>query len=118
MDAVEYLKIKTSMSNRCNTGNGSCDCCPLSSANNSKGIYCDELEEKYPGKAVEIVENWAKEHPVKTYLSVLLEKFPKVQMIDIGVPKFCCTLIFNAEEACQHMSCQDCWNREYKEETN
>ena len=41
-------------------------------------IIAVKLEIDYPEQAVEIVEKWAKENPVKTYLSVLLEKLPHV----------------------------------------
>ena len=46
-----------------------CRDCPL--------IIAVNWKLNYPEKAVEIVEKWAKENPVKTYLSVLLEKLPK-----------------------------------------
>ena len=108
MKAVDYLKEKARMSN-----------CPL---NNVENMACVILESKYPEKAVEIVEKWAKENPVKTYLSVLLEKFPNVPLDKKGVPiSFCPEDIYGGEEweDCNSIiegKCTKCWNREYKEE--
>lgn len=74
-----------------------------------------ELTEK------EYAEQWAEENPVKTYLSVLLEKFPNVQMNTVnGIPEFCPQCIFGGEVwvKCDYTSetCMKCWNREYKEQ--
>ena len=85
-----------------------------------KNLTCVKLEGNNPVKAVEIVEKWAKEHPVKTYLSVLLEKLPNVKIDKGGFPRICVSELFNTEKYCNDVSinCRDCWNREYKEETN
>lgn len=78
-----------------------------------------------PNKTIEIVEQWAKEHPVKTYLSVLLEKFPKTQFNRNKTPNFCPHNIFGEKakfKECDNCDigsvclCLKCWNREYKEE--
>lgn len=114
MKAVEYLKAKARMCNAlvCN--------CPLSKRNNEKGLLCESFEKDYPEKAIEIVEKWAKENPVKTYLSVLLEKLPNSQIHKNGLPKFCPDLLFGEKakpkECMNDTSCKQCWNREYKEE--
>ena len=116
MNAVDYLKAKDRMTKECRIR---CDECPLSKDINGKGIDCMWLKRNYPEQAVEIVEKWAKEHPVKTYLSVLLEKFPNARMHnDSGIPfpTICPHSIFNIEERCPPTHCVDCWNREYKEE--
>ena len=116
MEAVEYLKAKSRMCNVlvCN--------CLMSKRNNGKELLCGSFEKDYPEQAVEIVEKWANEHPIKTYLSVLLEKFPMVPLDEKGLPKtFCPEEIYGGEEwECCHNKvegkCKKCWNREYKEE--
>lgn len=113
MNAVDYLKAKERMTKECCI---SCDECPLSKNSNGKNVDCMWLRRKYPERIVEIVEKWAKENPPKTYLSVLLEKFPNATMGEDGCPKCCPTSLFNIEQECPKLPCDKCWNREYKEE--
>lgn len=119
MKAVDYLKAKERMTNGCDADY----CvfkCPLSSRRNKIYKSCTKFELSNPEQAIEIVENWTKENPVKTYLSVLLEKFPNAEMHKNGLPKFCPDLLFGekakSKECINDMNCKDCWNREYKEE--
>ena len=112
MKAVDYLKEKARMTNNCDT----CRNCPLDNVENM--MTCIVLESKYPEKAVEIVEKWAKENPAKTYLSVLLEKLPNAKVLEGSFARFCPNTVFNTNEKCPsaNTSCKDCWNREYKED--
>lgn len=110
MKAIEYLKAKARFCT------GICNICPLNSNNNEEKLYCDDLEIERPEIAVELVEKWAKENPVKTYLSVLLEKFPNTKLNYNGIPTICLSDLFDIDgRQCPVMTCQDCWNREYKE---
>ncbi len=122
MDAVKYLQERNRMTNDCGI-----DCwdCPLSKNKTKANLDCHRFEHKNPEKAIAIVEQWAKEHPVKTYLSVLLEKFPNVPLINNNQPKFCPNVLFNIDRnGCpkiekndvRTMSCAECWNRECKED--
>lgn len=115
MNAVDYLKEKARMTNNCN---GGCDECPLRSEENGEGIGCTEFEGEFPEQAIEIVKKWAKENPVKTYLSVLLEKFPNTKLHKSIPETFCPYHIFKTNKPCYdgYLPCVDCWNREYKEE--
>ena len=115
MKAVDYLKAKVRMTDNCHI---LCRDCPFYRMDD-----CSELEADYPEQAVEIVEIWAKEHPPKTYLSVLLEKFPYTKMIYDGLPKYCPRDLFNIDRvcpktSCKDWSCKDCWNRECEEVEN
>lgn len=110
MKAVDYLKAKGRMTGNCHI---LCRDCPFYRVDD-----CSELEADYPEQAVEIVEKWAKENPVKTYLSVLLAKLPNTKLRDGGFPKFCPRAVFNINQKCPPITCMDCWNREYKEEEN
>lgn len=116
MDAEKYLKERGRMSNGCNTY--SCKDCKLGLCYNRHELTCTELEHRYPEEAVAIVENWAKEHPVRTYMSVFLEKFPDAAKED-GVPVTCVVAVFGEKkkpEGCYNsITCSDCWNREVEE---
>ena len=120
MKAGDYLKEKARMTKgRCST-NYECSKCPFNHKNNGKQVSCTQIEEMHPELAVKIVEKWAKEHPVKTYLSVLLEKLPKTSINEHGVPKTCPDALFGKSayfDSCNcPYECVKCWNREYKEE--
>ena len=112
MDAIKYFKVKVRMTHKCRMD---CSKCPLYRHNNEKNVSCIDLEEMYPESAVEIVEKWEKENPVKTYLSVLLEKFPHGKRKPFGAPVVCPRDLFNIDQACPGTSCKDCWNRECEE---
>lgn len=116
MNAIKYQKEKRRMTKGCSSS--SCDDCLLHPKNNKKGILCTRFEQQYPEKAVAIVENWAKEHPVKTYKSVFLEKFPDAKIEKNGVP-YPCIIYFFGEKvrpgACGNCSCTYCWDREVEE---
>ncbi len=94
MDAVEYLKAKARMTKRgdgavCNI---SCKDCPIGIDNNGVEINCRKLESYYPEKAVEIIKQWAAEHPRKTRQSEFLKMFPNAALDD-GTIRTCPQLI-------------------------
>ena len=43
-------------------------------------LSCRTFITEYPDKAKEIVEKWAKEHPIKTRQDVFLEQYPNAQL--------------------------------------
>nr|DAS59588.1 MAG TPA: hypothetical protein [Caudoviricetes sp.] len=69
MDAVKYVKTKY----RLCRSKDSCSECPLQDKENCCCI-ADIIE--YAEKAAQIVEQWAKDHPVKTRQSEFLKMFP------------------------------------------
>ena len=73
MDAVEYVKTKY----RLCRSKDSCFECPLEDKENC-GYIMDTIE--YVEKAVQIVEQWAKDHPVKTRQSEVLKQFPNADL--------------------------------------
>lgn len=115
MDAVEYLKQKNRMTNNCTIA---CNICPLAIENNNGNLVCANRDTISLEEAVATVENWAKEHPVRTYMSVFLEKFPDAEKED-GVPAACVVAVFGEKkkpEGCYNsINCSDCWNREVEE---
>ena len=110
MDAIEYLKTRTRMTNNCTIN---CDECLLHYKNNDKELYCNKLEEYYPNEAIKIVEEWGKEHPlisnVDKYKEVIKETFGDdlIDICDKQVPNFKCSSFTSCDE------CIEFWNSEY-----
>ena len=116
MDAVEYFKAKGRMTKKCK---GSCSSCLLSSDLNGKDISCESFEYEYPERAVKIVEDWLKEHPVKTRQSEFLKMFPNARLHN-GVINICpVELGEQKEEQCESITCANCkkkfWGKEIEE---
>lgn len=115
MDVIKYFNTKKRM---CEFHKGTCHLCPMGKDNTKTHLLCFELQQEKPEIADAIVEQWAKEHPVKTYKSVFLEKFPDAAKED-GVPVTCVVAVFGEKkkpEGCYNsITCSDCWNREVEE---
>lgn len=124
MDAVKYFKERKRMLD--SLGRISeicvgvvCENCPMSSKNNEFKCSCESLEIEYPEKAIEIIEKWSSEHPVRTMLMDFMEKHPKAPLEEDGAPNMCpYKLGYEAKDEieCDFFSdCIDCWNRPIKE---
>ena len=122
MDAVEFIKEHNRM---CKTLKSSCEECELSIKNNGVHEYCAEFIAENPEEAVEIVEQWAKEHPKKTRQSELLKLFPRVGMASNGTIDFC-PISFDEEFTCPEKGkfdsgecrCPDCRKKYWLEEVD
>lgn len=85
MDAVEYLKTIKRM---CELHKPMCwgednhTPCELRIKANAKGMTCCDYTTTFSKEAVEIVEKWAKEHPIKTRQSEFLKSFPDARLFD------------------------------------
>lgn len=102
MDAVKYLKERNRM---CDSYNNMCDGCGF-----GKVPKCNRTEDDNPEKAVEIVEKWSKEHPMKTRQSEFLKMFPNAD-IGQGYLNVCPKRIdLNSltEDECADLRCSDC----------
>lgn len=73
MDAVEFVKTLGRMCN------AECIRCEFWKRKSS-GESCTSWQKDNPEEAVAIVEQWAKEHPVKTRQSVFLEQWPDARI--------------------------------------
>lgn len=116
MDVIKYFNTKKRM---CKFYKGTCHLCPMGKDNTKTHLLCFELQQEKPEIADAIVELWAKEHPVKTYKSVFLEKFPDAKIEHSGTPCPCIIYIFGEKAKpvnCGTCGCVYCWNREAKEE--
>ena len=93
--------------------------CPMDATYRGR---CWELLYKKPTAAEKVVAKWCAEHPVKTYLSDLLEKYPDVPLNDEGTPRAFCPSNLYGDTApdCngEYTGCVACWNRPLPEEMN
>lgn len=104
MDAVEYVKQRERMCNYYTN----CTECPAG--------YCEECSSlNGVSKLVPIVEQWSKEHPVKTRQSEFLKQWPDAEIGDDGYPSVApCQLDKDMEEkdengvCCKNCECAEC----------
>ena len=99
-----------------------CDECELNK--NKKYSSCELFMMKEPEKAVEIIEEWSAEHPIKTRQSEFLEQYPEVAKDEHGVIDIAPCAIEksrfrkNSERICNtpEKSCKQCRNEYWNEE--
>lgn len=82
MDALEFLKERRRMCLSYDT----CKECPLDGAKCAPGSSTSDEEYE---KIVAAVEQWSKEHPLKTRQSVFLEQYPEAEIDVNGVVGLC-----------------------------
>ena len=113
MDAVEYVKQRERMCGYY----GNCDKCLA-----NKVIGCATIAKI--SQMVSIVEQWAKEHPVKTRQSEFLKQWPDARLYE-GVLGICPNMLMYRDETTGQctknvMFCPDCrrdfWLAEIKDE--
>lgn len=114
MDAVKYVKTL----HRLCKSKDNCFECPLQDKENC-GCITDTIE--YVEKAVTIVEQWAKDHPVKTRKSEFQKMFPNANMYRITTTF--CTAHFDKKKACEvgvasEEMCEKCRYKYWNEEVN
>lgn len=104
MDAVEFLKALGRLCNNYLCG----DNCPLIDS-------CDDESDDSYVRKVQIVEQWAKEHPAKTRQSEFLKQWPDARVGDDGYPSVApCQLYKDIEEkdengiCCKNCGCDKC----------
>lgn len=115
MKAVVFLKEKRRM---CESYKYRCTGCPLWTHKEHRAIGCNAILKDYPEDAVELVEQWAKEHPRKTYKQDFFEKHPYATKTEKGNPVVCRKNIYGWESTGCGIVCSACWNEEMKEERN
>lgn len=107
-----YFKEKKRMTGDCKIN---CENCPISGDNNKTDLICEELENTYPDKAIEIVQRWSDEHQQETRLEHFLKMFPNAR-VDNGRPSVCVRYLNeNIECSLPKMHCKACWDKPYTE---
>ena len=114
MDAVKYLKERERMCNSySNMYSNMCDGCGF-----GKAPKCNRTEGDNPEKAVEIVEKWSAEHPIKTRQSEFLKMFPNAD-IQNDVIRICPKKLDQnsvTSEECSRSGCFECRKKYWLEE--
>lgn len=107
MDAVKFYKAFKRMCDKTD-----CRDCLLDQK-------CRPSANVEPEEVVELVEEWAKEHPAKTRKSEFLKMFPNAQMVDIE--RIFCVAHFDVAKKCKGINpseeqCIACRYRFWNEE--
>ena len=94
-------------------GDRPCGYCDLN-VHNECGFPACQVKD-HPDKAVEIIQKWSDEHPVKTRLDDLLEKFPNTPLREDGLLDFLPTRLGYCKDcrSCRYFEkiCSEvCWN--------
>lgn len=101
MDAVEFIKTRArmcSMYDNC----GACSLCDFCAQD-----YSEQFTYQVAEQAIAHVEQWAKEHPVKTRQSEFLEQWPDAEISDDGLPSIApCQLYKDMEEKDENGVCR------------
>lgn len=108
MDAVEFFKTVKRLCK-----NQGCNGCPVCKNKTCMvmliarlyGVSDESIEE-----TISKVEQWSKDHPIKTRQSEFLKMFPKVPMKADAIDICPATVVkgFNNAEHCNHTLCEDC----------
>lgn len=109
MDAVDYLKTLNRICKEKEWGSSCMDCPGVHIC----GVRIYNATQEEMDKAINAVEEWAKEHPAKTRQSEFLKLFPNTNL-KIGIPAIEPCLIGKEKlEDCEkYDSCWEC-TREY-----
>lgn len=115
MDAVEFLKeykrLCRANTNGENFGQLCKSDCPIYKICKASSTPCGNAVLNNIDEAVKIIEKWSKEHPKKTRLQDLLEKYPLAKIYDEkGEYRFCCADLGYCQ--CKYLGdgCDKCWS--------
>lgn len=119
MDAKEFIRTHKRI---CKKHGDACKNCPLL----DKGCYSTStsiiLPEELDESVVDLVEKWAKENPVKTRQSKILEQFPNARLTEYGAISVCPRVLFGnnviSDSSCRSISCKSCEDNFWLEEVD
>lgn len=110
MDAIDFVKERNRI---CKFYDGCHNGCPLMKFQCASLTLIELNLEEF----ISTIEEWSKEHPVKTMLQKFKEDHPNAPVNDFGCPLPCpYDLGYTKTCGCSGNSCTDCWGREYKED--
>ena len=113
MDALKFFKEFDRMCNY--YSNENCRGCPRETEPTCGITDLGPVGPEGIKKLINDVDQWSKEHPQRTRLQDLLEKFPKVEIDKEGLPFFCCARL-GYICTCAKSTCKDCWNMPVEED--
>ncbi len=92
-------------------GGRRCGYCDLSEHNECGFPACQVKD--FPEKAVDVIQKWSDENPVKTRLDDLLERCPNVPLNGVGTPRFDPWMLGYCDKCSDCPNCigdEYCWN--------
>ena len=108
LNTVNFFKEKERLTKNCHI---SCLECPLNFRYNGKNIDCISLIMRHTEKAIEILQEWSDENPVKTRLEDFTEKYPNyLTETKDDTPTACCRHLGYIDK-CPLIKCSECWNK-------
>lgn len=94
----------------CLCGDPESEDCPLHRLNNGSGYGCATFISHEPERAVEILQKWSDENPVKTRLDDFKEKYPNYfREPKDDTPNVCCRYLGYIDK-CPLTKCSKCWD--------
>ena len=98
----------------CDSYGRECKDCVLRRVNRFPTYTCSDYMYAHPDTVIEIVQKWSDEHPAKTRLDDLLEKYPKVYISSGNTPSIRPYMLGHCENCddCVYSHCEasECWN--------
>lgn len=77
----------------------------------------EEMSDEELENFVNAVEQWSKEHPLRTRFQDFKEKYPNMKLRDSGIPWACCSYLGYCESCDEAKSnCAVCWNTPVEED--
>lgn len=115
MDAVEHLKTLQRM---CRSNMDCTACAIYKVVGQGCGLFSAGSEKLV--STITSVENWAKEHPVRTRQSVFLERYPNATIDESGSIGICPAAIEgeNCNDICSGTGCRECRSNYWSQETD
>ena len=112
-NTVDFIKEWNRM---CDSYDSECRYCPIEECKlDIEDCLSWVCNEKNIEKAIEIVQEWSKENPIKTRLSLLKEQYPNVRLNSKGIPLICMSQLYNVDSAKCDADCIKCWNTTIKD---
>lgn len=102
---ISFFDERDRLTKNCNIA---CVECPFYSKNNGMDVGCSRLIRLHTERAVEILQKWSEENPVKTRLDDFKEKYPNHKKNGDGYPVSCCLCLGYAQD-CDN-ECDKCWD--------
>lgn len=102
MDAVEFFKTVNRLCK-----NRHCDGCPVAKEGRCMAGF-DDYSVKNIEKTISKVEQWAKEHPIKTRQSEFLKMFPNADLCRDVINILPCSVEKGMSKCCSDKRCEEC----------
>lgn len=102
MDAVEFVKTVNRLCK-----NRHCNGCPVAKEGRCMAGF-DDKSVKNIEKTISKVEQWAKDHPVKTRQSEFLKMFPNADFCRDVINILPCSIEKEMSKCCDNKKCEEC----------